>query len=670
MVETLGEVLPFAARRYGGKTALVSDGRSFTFNELEARSNAFANGLVAAGIEPGDTVTLYGPNSWQWLVAYYAIAKTGAVVNPVNVMLTPEEVKFIVGDCGARAVVASADKAAALMDMKGNTGLSEVVIWGDKAPAGTTPFDRWLEQGKPTFTPARRSPKDTGAICYTSGTTGHPKGAVQSIRSIVATAKGTALMHSRTSADTVVSPLPSPHVYGSCVLNAGVLVGATLVLLPRFSEEGVLDAIQTHRATMFDCVPTAYYYLLAHPKFASYDLSSLTRCTVGGQTLPVAKSQEWSERTGVPVLELWGMTELAGAATFNPYWGDNKPGTIGLPMPGMFCKIVDVENADKEMPQGERGELMIKGPLVMDGYAGNDKSTEATIRPDGWMHTGDIATADEDGYYTIVDRKKDMILTAGYNVYPAELERVLCMHASVALAAVCGVADEAKGELAKAYVMLKPGASASGKELVEHCRQHLAAYKLPRAVQFVANVPITGSGKIMRRLLKDVDDGTPGGRASSARRGAADRAGTAAERPVSQAIASRPLVLTSDNSLRAIRLGCLSPHSHFEMSPAVTPRCSANTAWLTPAFSRMARISAAASVSTLVRHMRSNSRIVFLSTLPISCRSETVRCIERMILLLYFVAITHHLVDLPRFERRFHLVRLQAHEQPSRGFDR
>ena len=378
MVETLGEVLPFAARRYGGKTALVSDGRSFTFNELEVSSNAFANGLVAAGIE----ARRHRHALWPQLLAMAGrLLCRSPRPAPSSIRSTscsrPEELKFIVGDCGARAVVASADKAAALMDMKGNTGLSEVVIWGDKAPAGATPFDRWLEQGKPAFTPARRSPKDTGAICYTSGTTGHPKGAVQSIRSIVATAKGTALMHSRTSADTVVSPLPAPHVYGSCVLNAGVLVGATLVMLPRFSEEGVLDAIQTHRATMFDCVPTAYYYLLAHPKLASYDLASLTRCTVGGQTLPVAKSQEWSERTGVPVLELWGMTELAGAATFNPYWGDNKPGTIGLPMPGMSCKIVDVENADKEMPQGERGELMIKGPLVMDGYAGDEQEHHA-----------------------------------------------------------------------------------------------------------------------------------------------------------------------------------------------------------------------------------------------------------------------------------------------------
>ncbi|NJO24447.1 MAG: AMP-binding protein, partial [Sphingomonadales bacterium] len=278
---------PEAARRYGDKTALVVGERKFSFNELEAKSNAFANGLAAAGIAPGDIVTLYGPNSWQWLVAYYGIAKTGAVVNPANTMLTPEEVKYIVEDSGARAVVASGDKAGPLMDMKGNTGLSEVVIWGDKAPAGAASLERWLDEGKPAFAARPRSPKDTGAICYTSGTTGHPRGAVQSIRSVVAAAKGMALMGTRTQADTIVSPLPCPHVYGSISFNAAMLTGSTFVMLARFSEEGVLDAIQKHRATMFDCVPTAYYYLLAHPKFGSYNLSSLTRCTVGGQTMPL-----------------------------------------------------------------------------------------------------------------------------------------------------------------------------------------------------------------------------------------------------------------------------------------------------------------------------------------------------------------------------------------------
>jgi long-chain acyl-CoA synthetase len=202
------------------------------------------------------------------------------------------------------------------------------------------------------------------------------------------------------------------------------------------------------------------------------------------------------------------MTELAGATSANPVHGPNKPGTIGVPYPGNAFRVVDVEDPDKEMPRGERGELMYRGPLVMMGYYNNPTATAETIRADGWLHTGDIATMDDDGYATIVDRKKDMILTAGFNVYPAEIERVLCMHAAVALAAVGSVTDEVKGELAKAYVVLKSGAEVSRAALVAHCREHLAAYKVPRGIQFVDSVPLTSSGKMMRRLLKDLDDGS------------------------------------------------------------------------------------------------------------------------------------------------------------------
>ncbi len=507
MLGSIGEILPAAAAAYGEKTALVVEDKTFSFNELEALSNQFANGLTSIGVAAGDRVTLYGPNSWEWLVAYFGIAKTGAVVNPINVMLTAEEVRFIVEDSGARAIVASSDKGEPLMDMKGN-GLADVILWGDDVQTGATSFADFVKKGKPDYATQPIDSHVLGAICYTSGTTGHPKGAMQSHHSVVIAACAAAMMNTRAQQDIVVSPLPLPHVYGSVVFNAALMCGSTFVMVPRFSEEAVLQAVQDNRATIMDGVPTAYYYLLAHPSFEKYDLSSLTRCTVGGQTLPAAKSLEFQERTGAPVLELWGMTELAGAATFNPYYGVNKPGTIGLPIPGTFIKIVDVEDAGKELAPGERGELMVKGPLVMQGYYGNEAATREAIREDGWMHTGDIATVDEDGYYTIVDRKKDMILTSGYNVYPAELERVLCMHSSVALAAVCGVPDEAKGEVAKAYIMLKPNAKAGGQELADHCRQHLAAYKTPRAVQFVEQVPITSSGKIMRRLLKDIDDGT------------------------------------------------------------------------------------------------------------------------------------------------------------------
>ena len=508
MGETIGEILPAAARRFGDKTALVVEGESFSFSELEAMSNRVANGLAAIGVQPGDRVTLYGPNCWEWLVAYYAIAKTGAVVNPISSMLTTEEVRYVVADSGARVVVASIDKGVPLLDLNGTDTLSDVVLWGDDVPAGAPSFRGGSTRRSPSSTPVRRERADLAAICYTSGTTGHPKGAMQSHRAVISAAVGTVLMGARGPDDRVLNSLPLAHVYGSCVFNAAVMAGSTLVMVPRFDAETVMAAIAQHRATLMDGVPTAYYYLLAHPDFDHADLSSLTRCWVGGQTLPAAKAIEFTERTGCPIHEVWGMTELAGAASANPVVGPNKPGTIGIAYPGNSMRVVDIDDPGAVLGPGGRGELMFRGPMVMDGYYGNDEATSASIEPDGWLHSGDIATIDEDGYVTIVDRKTDMILTAGFNVYPAELERVLCMHPAVALAAVTGVADEFKGELAKAYVVRNPDTTVTAEDLVAHCRQHLAAYKIPRAVQFVDDVPITASGKIMRRLLKDYDDGT------------------------------------------------------------------------------------------------------------------------------------------------------------------
>ena len=505
---TLGELLPTAARRFAGRTALVVEEESFSFAELESLSNRVAHGLVSIGVQPGDRVTLYGPNCWEWVVGYYAIVKAGAVVNPISSMLTPEEVRYVVGDSGAQSAPDLGRQGTPLVGLVESGDLSRLVAWGDSSVAGATSFTAWLETEESDFSPVPRQPADLGAICYTSGTTGHPKGAMQSHRSVVGAAGGTVLMGARGPDDRVVNSLPLAHVYGSCVLNGAMLAGSTLIMVPRFEEKAVLAAISDHRATLMDGVPTAYYYLLAHPDFDRTDLSSLTRCWVGGQTLPSAKAIEFTERSGCPIHEVWGMTELAGAASANPVVGPNKPGTIGIAFPGNAMQVVDMDDPTVVLGPGERGELMFRGPLVMQGYYGKEEATRATIEPDGWLHSGDIATMDEDGYFTIVDRKTDMILTAGFNVYPAEVERVLCMHPAVALAAVTGVADEVKGELAKAYVVLKPGAAVTGAELVEHCRHHLAAYKLPRAVQFVDEVPITASGKILRRLLKDYDDGT------------------------------------------------------------------------------------------------------------------------------------------------------------------
>ena len=508
MATTLAEILPEASARHGGRTALVVGDKRLSFRELDTLSNRVANGLVALGVAPGDRVSLIGANSWQWVVAYYAIAKTGAVLNPLSSMLTVDELHHTIADAGARLVLGAQDNASPLGQLKAAGTLDHVVLWGDGRVNGARALNDWLVECDADFAARPRLPSDLAVIAYTSGTTGRPKGAMQSHRAVVAAAVGTSLMAARTAQDRVVSALPLFHVYGSCVLNAAMLTGSMLITLPRFGEVAMLSAIATHRATLMDGVPTAYYYLLAHPDFDRYDLSSLRLCWVGGQTLPAAKSEEFTRRTGCPVHEVWGMTELAGATSANPVYSPNKPGTIGLPYPGNAFRVVDIEDATREMPRGERGELMYRGPLVMDGYYNNPKATAETIRTDGWLHTGDIATMDEDGYATIVDRKKDMIITAGFKVYPAEIERVLCMHPAVAMAAVGSVADEAKGELAKAYVVLKPAAEVSRADLVAHCREHLAAYKVPRALQFIAAVPTTSSGKMMRRMLSEVDDGS------------------------------------------------------------------------------------------------------------------------------------------------------------------
>ena len=309
-------------------------------------------------------------------------------------------------------------------------------------------------------------PEALSTIGYTSGTTGHPKGAMQSHRAVMLNGAMTAQMHLKSALDTVVTALPCPHVYGNVVFNGAMLYGVALVLHPRFDAAEILTSIEAHKATMFEGVPTMYMYMLAHPDLARFDLSSLTRCTVGGQTMPVAKMQEVEKRFGCPLIELWGMTELAGLGTTFPSNGPYKLGSIGIPLPHVEARIADVNDAGKTMPRGEVGELMIRGPIVMQGYYGNDQATRDAIEPDGWLHSGDLGSMDEDGAIFIVDRKKDMINTAGFKVFPAEIERVVAQHASVAMVAVGGQPDEMKGEIAKAYVVLKPGVTGDAEAII------------------------------------------------------------------------------------------------------------------------------------------------------------------------------------------------------------
>ena len=506
MIPSIGHIPAEAAKQFGDKTALVLSDRSLSFNELDKLSNCFANALMTLGIQPGDRITLYSGNCWEWVVSYYGALKTGAVINPINVMLTPTEVEFVANDCGASVVIASHEKALSLKSVKENSQVRELIAFGDDAlPDGMLSFNELLAGGSDAFQIPEIASDSLSTIGYTSGTTGHPKGACLSHHSIVLNVAMTALMHQRSDSDTVVTALPCPHVYGNVVMSGAIQNGMTLVLHPNFEEQTILKSIQEHRATLFEGVPTMFMFLLNHPEFDHYDLSSLRCCTVGGQTMPKPKMEEVEARFGCPLIELWGMTELGGLGSTFAANGPVKHGSIGVALPYTEARIANTEDASKTLLAGEVGELMIKGGIVMQGYFGNEQATRDTIEPDGWMHTGDVASMDEDGCIFIVDRKKDMILTAGYNVYPAEIERVVAGHPDVALVAVGSIPDEEKGELAKAYIVPKVGASPSADNVIAYCREHLAAYKVPRAVQFVDDLPKTSTGKVMRRELKTLD---------------------------------------------------------------------------------------------------------------------------------------------------------------------
>jgi long-chain acyl-CoA synthetase len=484
----------------------VCNERSFSFVDIEELSARLGNALRGLGVERGDRVTLYSQNCWEWVVSYYAIARIGAVINPINVMLTPEEVLYVVRDCGANLVLASQEKGDALLDIKGDSPLQHVVLFGEKKRSGAHCMDELLAGACPKLDDAAVAANEVSTIAYTSGTTGHPKGAVLTHGNVVCNSGLTATMHVRNSADVVVTALPTAHVYGNVIMNGTFMCGMTLVLFPRFDEQQVLRAIEDHRATMFEGVPTMYMYLLKYADLGNRSLRSLTRCTVGGQTMPLSKMQEVEERFGCPLLELWGMTELAGLGTTHPLYGTNRLGSIGVPLPYVECRIADTVEASRTLSRGEVGELMVRGPIVMKEYYRNAKATAETIESDGWLHTGDLARMDADGYIFAVDRKKDMILTGGYNVYPAEIERVIAAHPEVAMVAVGSQADEDKGEVPRAYIVLKNGATPDSDSILAYCRRHLAPYKIPRSVSFVADLPKTSTGKILRRELKTLDN--------------------------------------------------------------------------------------------------------------------------------------------------------------------
>ncbi|WP_208601504.1 class I adenylate-forming enzyme family protein [Caballeronia fortuita] len=486
-----------AAGRFGDRIGLTLPGEGeYSYSQFDQLAGRFAGGLADLGIGPGDRVVLYLPNGWQWIVAYHGIARLGAVVVPANILLSAQEVAYIASDSKAVAAILPGERSAAvpLDDQVCRIALGNA--------ADAMEFESLLHGGYRE--PVERRPDDLFTIAYTSGTTGKPKGAMLTHRALWESLVGTATFHVRHSSEVVLSSLPYAHVYGNIVMNAMFLAGTRLVSTPKFDAGRAFELIEAERVSLFEGVPTMYYQMLAHPQIAGADFSSLQRCTVGGQTMPVAKIEAVVDRFGCPLLELWGMTEVAGpAVTHSPYWVA-RPGSIGLPFAGMQVRIADLNDTSRDSPCGTPGELMVRGPQVTVGYYNNPTATAQALDAQGWLATGDIAYADADGFLYVVDRKKDMIITAGYNVYPAELEQVVAMHPDVVMTAVAGIPDEEKGEIAVAFVVLREGSQLDEATLLVHCRQHLAAYKMPRAVRFVSELPKTSTGKIMRRLLANI----------------------------------------------------------------------------------------------------------------------------------------------------------------------
>ncbi|MEK8080114.1 class I adenylate-forming enzyme family protein [Pseudomonas sp. XK-1] len=505
MPTSVGTFIREAAIRFADKTALVFEGQTWSFKQLDDASSRVAAYLQSLGVERGQRVSLYSPNCSEWVIAYYGILKIGAVVNPLNLMLTPQEAAYAMKDCGAVAVFACAERIAQLSGVLADTQIRHCIVLNGEPPADVIDLARILEQSPSAFLPPEIQADEISTIGYTSGTTGYPKGAVLTHRAILMNTAMTATMHGRTALDTVVSALPCSHVYGNIVMNAAMAYGMTLVLHKTFDAQRVLQSIEQHRATLFEGVPTMYMYLLGCTSLGDYDLRSLTRCTVGGQTMPEAKMQQVEAALGCPLIELWGMTELGGLGTTHSLYGPRRHGSIGVPLPHLEVRVANSTGTGEVVPLGEVGELLIRGPMTMNEYLGQPEATRSTLDADGWLHSGDLVRQDAEGYLYVVDRLKDMIITGGFNIYPAELERVIAEYPGVALVAVGSIADEDKGELAKAYIVAQNGVALSLEGLDRHCRSRLAAYKVPRAYQLVDTLPMTSSGKILRRMLRTLD---------------------------------------------------------------------------------------------------------------------------------------------------------------------
>ncbi|MDQ6523255.1 long-chain fatty acid--CoA ligase [Nocardioides sp. LHD-245] len=517
----LAEFLENSAQNFPDRTAIVFGDTRLSYPQVDGAANQVANLLVSRGIKPGDKVALSCPNLPYFTIVYYGILKAGATVVPLNVLLKGREVAYHLGDSDAKAYFAFQGTPELAIGAEAYAGFQEARDNGDcehffvitadpTAPSpieGTETFGQALAGQAPTFDTVAVDDDDTAVILYTSGTTGQPKGAELRHRNMRDNAlSGTDLFGADPARpDTYLCVLPLFHSFGQTVIqNGGFAFGGTVVMLPRFEAAPAIGLMLKEKVSFFAGVPTMYWGLL-NALDDTVDVKTLAAnlrvAVAGGAALPVEVHHQFEERFGVTILEGYGLSETSPVASFSPHGSPVRVGSIGTPIPGVEMKLLVPETWDEVTDPDGIGEIAIKGHNIMKGYYKRPDATAEAIDAEGWFRSGDLGRKDADGWYYIVDRSKDMIIRGGFNVYPREIEEVLLTHPAVSLAAVIGVPHESHGEEIKAFVILKPGASATPEEIVAWGKEQMAAYKYPRVVEIVEALPMTATGKILKREL-------------------------------------------------------------------------------------------------------------------------------------------------------------------------
>jgi long-chain acyl-CoA synthetase len=487
--------------RFGEHVSVIFKGREWTNVEMRSNAMRLANALKSLGIGKGDRVIIQIPNCPEVYHSFQAAYALGAVVVPINFMVGDAETAYIYKDTEAKAVISSKiflPKIEACR--KGVPSLRHVILIDADTPEGTLSFHKLVAEQSDQITIEPTHDDDLAALIYTAGTTGVPKGVMHTHHSLSINAEMQHKTVNLPSGMTSVNVLPLCHSYGIASLNYGLVVGGgKTVVLDQIDIDGIFDAISKYKANIMGAVPTLYVYMLLHPNPQKYDLSSMKYWISGSAPLTHETWKSFKEKFGGEIIEGWGLTEAGANNACNPFQGKKKIKSIGLPMEGTRMKVVDDQG--NELAPGKEGEILIAGPMLMKGYWNKPEETAKVLR-DGWLYTGDVGYQDEDGYFYITERKKDIIIKGGENIAPREIEEVLYSHPAVAEAAVIGMPDEIYGENIKAFVVLKQGQSATAEEVIEFCHGKLKKFKSPKEVIFISALPKNLVGKILRKDLR------------------------------------------------------------------------------------------------------------------------------------------------------------------------